>query len=74
MTATYLRKAHTYGKDVFQAVIKDITDRKQEQNRLMKLNAQSMDKRVAAQFGQLLEALEDAGSFFYSVAHDLRSP
>lgn len=72
MTATYLGK-HTYGKDVFQAVIKDITDRKQEQNRLMKLNA-DLDKRVAARTGQLLEALEDLGSFSYSVAHDLRSP
>lgn len=72
MTATYLGD-QTHGKDVFQAVIKDITDRKQEEKRILKLNA-DLDKRVAARTGQLLEALEDLGSFSYTVAHDLRSP
>lgn len=72
MTATYLGKQE-HGRDVFQAVIKDITDRKQEEKRILKLNA-DLDKRVAARTGQLLEALEDLGSFSYTVAHDLRSP
>jgi PAS domain S-box-containing protein len=72
MTATYLGK-RTHGRDAFQAVIKDITDRKQEEKRIRKLNT-DLDKRVAARTGQLLEALEDLGSFSYTVAHDLRSP
>ncbi|MEO8588336.1 MAG: ATP-binding protein [Flavobacteriales bacterium] len=72
MTATYLGKQHG-GRDVFQAIIKDVTDRKQEENRLKKLNS-DLDKRVSVRTAQLLEALEDLGSFSYSVAHDLRSP
>lgn len=72
MTATYLGK-EMHGTHAFQAVIKDISDRKQEEQRIKKLNAE-LDKRVAARTGQLLEALEDLGSFSYTVAHDLRSP
>ncbi|HMC97651.1 MAG TPA: ATP-binding protein [Flavobacteriales bacterium] len=72
MTATYLGKQHG-GRDVFQAIIKDVTDRKQEENRLKKLNI-DLDRRVSVRTSQLLEALEDLGSFSYSVAHDLRSP
>ncbi|MBK8500367.1 MAG: response regulator [Flavobacteriales bacterium] len=72
MTATYLGQQDGR-RDVFQAIIKDVTDRKQEEKRLQKLNA-DLDKRVAARTSQLLEALEDLGSFSYSVAHDLRSP
>ena len=72
MTATYLGK---YGPNlrVFQAIIKNITDRKKEEQRVKKMNA-DLDKRVAARTAQLLEALEDLGSFSYTVAHDLRSP
>lgn len=72
MTATYLGRSDG-GLHAFQAVIKNITDRKQEELRIRKLNA-DLDKRVAARTGQLLEALEDLGSFTYTVAHDLRSP
>lgn len=72
MTATYLGQQNDR-KDVFQAIIKDVSDRKQEEKRLQKLNS-DLDKRVAARTSQLLEALEDLGSFSYSVAHDLRSP
>lgn len=72
MTATCLGQQGDH-RNVFQAVIKDITDRKQEQKRLEKLNA-DLDRRVTARTSQLLEALEDLGSFSYSVAHDLRSP
>lgn len=61
------------GDRLFQAVIKDITDRRQEEQRLLKLNA-DLDRRVAVRTRQLLEALEDLGSFSYTVAHDLRSP
>lgn len=72
MTLTHLGECKA-GKNVFQAIIKDITDRRQEEKRLRKLNS-DLDKRVAVRTAQLLEALEDIGSFSYSVAHDLRSP
>ncbi len=72
MTATYLGHQRE-GRQLFQAVIKDVTDRKKEEKRLRQLNAQ-LDQRVNARTGQLLEALEDIGSFSYTVAHDLRSP
>ena len=72
MTATYLGHQEL-GRDVFQAIIKDVSDRKQEEHRLRKLNT-DLDRRVAVRTSQLLEALEDLGSFSYSVAHDLRSP
>lgn len=72
MTATHLgRRSHD--RDVFQAIIKDVTDRRQEEKKLRKLNT-DLDRRVAVRTRQLLEALEDLGSFSYSVAHDLRSP
>jgi PAS domain S-box-containing protein len=72
MTVNYLGKK-LHGTHAFQAVIKNITDRRQEELRIKKLNT-DLDKRVAARTGQLLEALEDLGSFSYTVAHDLRSP
>jgi PAS domain S-box-containing protein len=72
MTATYMGRQGQH-KDVFQAIIKDISDRKQEEKHLRKLNS-DLDKRVAVRTRQLLEAMEDLGSFSYSVAHDLRSP
>jgi PAS domain S-box-containing protein len=72
MTATYLGRTPG-GLAMFQAMIKDISDRKQEEQRLRKLNT-DLDRRVQARTQQLLEALEDLGSFSYTVAHDLRAP
>ncbi len=72
MTATYLGNTAD-GQGLFQAMIKDITDRKHEEQRLKKLNG-DLDRRVAARTKQLMEALDDLGAFSYSVAHDLRSP
>ena len=63
----------TDGKPLAQAMIKDISDRKQEELRMRKLN-EDLDKRVSVRTRQLLDALEDLGSFSYTVAHDLRSP
>lgn len=72
LTATAIAPS-TDGKVLYQAMIKDVTDRLQEEKKLRKLNS-DLDKRVAVRTKQLLEALEDLGSFSYSVAHDLRSP
>ena len=72
MTATYLGRSED-GAALFQAMIKDISDRKQEEKRLKKLN-HDLDLRVAVRTKQLREALQDLEAFSYSVAHDLRSP
>jgi PAS domain S-box-containing protein len=72
LTATWLGRGPAGGGH-FQAVIKDITDRKQEEERLRKLNT-DLDRRVAVRTRQLREALDDLNAFSYSVAHDLRSP
>jgi PAS domain S-box-containing protein len=72
LTATYLGH-QPMGRNVFQAIIKDVSDRRQEEERLRKLN-QDLDRRVTARTAQLMEALEDLGAYSYSVAHDLRSP
>lgn len=61
------------GRPMAQAMIKDISDRSEESQRLRKLN-DDLDKRVNVRTRQLLDALEDLGSFSYTVAHDLRSP
>ena len=61
------------GAQLYQAMIKDISDRKKEEAQLRKLN-RDLDKRVAVRTKQLMEALDDLGAFSYSVAHDLRSP
>lgn len=61
------------GSSLYQAMIKDITDRKHEEEHLKKLN-RDLDKRVNVRTKQLMEALDDLGAFSYSVAHDLRSP
>lgn len=72
MTANYLGR-RSGSRSTFQAIIKDISDRKKEEARLRKLNS-DLDKRVEIRTSQLMEALEDIGSFSYTVAHDLRSP
>ncbi|HQV39381.1 MAG: response regulator [Flavobacteriales bacterium] len=72
VTATHVGRTPE-GVSMYQAMIKDITDRKQQEAYLKKLNS-DLDKRVAVRTKQLLEALDDLGAFSYSVAHDLRSP
>lgn len=61
------------GASLYQAMIKDISDRKEHEKYLKKLNS-DLDKRVNVRTKQLMEALDDLGAFSYSVAHDLRSP
>ncbi len=72
VTASYLGRS-LEGPSLYQAMIKDISDRRQEELRLRKLNS-DLDKRVAVRTQQLMDALDDLGAFSYSVAHDLRSP
>lgn len=72
ITATQVGK-DAEGRNLYQAMIKDITDRKQQEKYLKKLN-KDLDRRVAVRTKELMVALDDLGAFSYSVAHDLRSP
>lgn len=72
ITASHMGREQD-GRSLYQVMIKDITDRKKEEEFLKKLN-RDLDKRVAVRTKQLMEALDDLGAFSYSVAHDLRSP
>jgi PAS domain S-box-containing protein len=72
LTATMVGRTPE-GSHLYQAMVKDISDRKQQEIYLEKLNS-DLDKRVNVRTKQLMEALDDLGAFSYSVAHDLRSP
>ena len=61
------------GRELRQAIIRDITERKRAEEAVLKLHAE-LDQRVRDRTVQLQEANRELESFSYSVSHDLRGP
>lgn len=56
-----------------QAILRDITERKESELRIKKLN-EELEDRVALRTAELKKSNEEMEAFTYSVSHDLRAP